>query len=117
MSEVKYRPLMGRVLLRREIIRKTAGGIIVPDSAAKRNAPCKGVIVALGPTAGWTKTINENGDEKWIREISVGQEVVFGRHSGKWLDENMSGTENDKDDAPYYVCSDEDLILAMTEEK
>ncbi len=92
MSECKYRPLFGRVIIRREIEEKR-GSIILPD--AKRHARCEGIIVAVGPTAEYLKT---------------GDHVIFGRHSGTWLD----GTYTDKsDDGTLFLCKDEDVLATI----
>lgn len=107
-SSVKYQPKFGRVLIKREVTKKTAGGIILPEQAVKRHASCEGVIVALGETAGWTET---HEGQKQI--LKVGDHVIFGRHSGAWLDASYDkGQEND--DGTLFICQDED-ILAVKE--
>jgi co-chaperonin GroES (HSP10) len=105
-----YRPLFGRVLLEREILAKV-GSIIIPEDQRKRQAICKGKIIALGETAGWTKTYEEKG-EKFIRTINVGDTVSFGRHAGTWLDKSY-GVAKDDDEAPYFLCQDEDLLAVI----
>lgn len=109
----KYQPKFGRVLIKREIREKTAGGIILPENAAKRHAPCKGVIVALGETAGWTETYSEDSEiieRIAVQTLRVGQTVLFGRHAGAWLD----GTE-EKDDGTLYICQDQDILAVINE--
>lgn len=108
----KYRPIFGRVLIERQILKKV-GSIIIPDSEQKRQAVCKGKVVALGSTAGWTKSYDDSGNERMIREISVGDEVSFGRHAGAWLDASYGVADNDKDDAPYFLCQDIDLLAVI----
>ena len=69
------RPLYDRVVVRRlpeEL--KTAGGIVIPDSAAEK--PMQGEIVALG--AG--KPL-ENGDVRALT-VKLGEKVLFGKYSG-----------------------------------
>lgn len=112
----RYRPLFGRVLIERSVTKITKGGIIIPDDQQKRHATAKGKIVALGDTAGWTRTYSETGEEKITQTIKIGDEVIFGRHAGAWLDLTYAATENKNDDAPYFLCQDEDL-LAVIEEK
>lgn len=111
-TRLSYLPKFGRVLIKREVKEKTAGGIILPD--AKRHARCEGLIVALGETAGWTKSYDENG-ESLVQAFKVGDKVIFGRHSGAWLDssQNIKGDEND--DGTYFICQDEDILAIVKE--
>lgn len=108
----KCRPIFGRVLIEREILKKV-GSIIIPDDQQKRQALCKGKIVALGETAGWTRSYDETGQEKMVRAIRVGDVVSFGRHAGTWLDQSYGVAENKRDDAPYFLCQDEDLLAVI----
>lgn len=96
MSELKYEPLFGRVLLQREIVEKTAGGIIIAN--AKKHSKLDGTIVALGPTA----------DES----LKVGQKVIFGRHAGAWLDSSFSNNQ-ENDDGTLFICQDEDILAIV----
>lgn len=107
-----YRPLFGRVLLERKTLKKV-GSIIIPESESKRQAVCKGKVIALGETAGWTRVFNEFGEEKMVRSVNVGDEVSFGRHAGTWLDSSYGVADNTKDDAPYFLCQDEDLLAVI----
>lgn len=108
-SSVKYEPKFGRVLIQREVKEKSKGGIILPDTAKKRHAACKGVIVALGETAGWTETYVD-GELKPIQTLKVGNHVLFGRHSGAWLD-----GDDDKDDGTLFICQDQDILTVIKE--
>jgi len=70
-----FRPLHDRVLVRRvEAEEKTAGGIIIPDSAKEK--PAEGEIVAVG-----TGTRAENGTITPL-DVKVGDRVLFGKWSG-----------------------------------
>ena len=72
---MKLRPLHDRVVIRRsEEEKKTAGGIVLPGSAAEKAN--HGVIVAAGPG----KTL-ENGEVRAL-SVKVGDKVVFGPYSG-----------------------------------
>ena len=72
---MKIRPLHDRVVVRRmEDERTTAGGILIPDSAAEK--PMRGEIVAIG--AG---KILDNGDLRALA-VKVGEVVLFGKYSG-----------------------------------
>lgn len=112
----KYRPLFGRVLLERKTLSKV-GSIIIPEDQRKRQAVCKGKVIALGETAGWTRSYDEDGVEHTVRAIKVGDMVSFGRHAGTWLDASYGVSSNDKDDAPYFLCQDEDLLAVIEGDK
>lgn len=110
MESIKYEPKFARVLIKRDIKEKTTGGIILAKETAKRHAKCDGIIVALGETAGWTE-VPEKG---FIQTLKVGQKVIFGRHSGAWLDATYSG-ENDNDDGTLFICQDADILAVIKE--
>lgn len=97
-----YEPKFGRVLIEREV--KKASGIIIPDSAAKRNAPSVGVIVALGETAGWTEIFTASGSET-KQTLKIGDKVLFGKHAGAWIDENDT----------LFICQDADILAVIKE--
>ena len=72
---MKFRPLHDRVVVRRiESEEKTAGGIIIPDTAKEK--PSQGEVVAVGPGAR-----NEQG-EIVVLDVKVGDRVLFGKWSG-----------------------------------
>lgn len=72
---MSFRPLHDRVLVRRvEAEEKTAGGIIIPDSAKEK--PAEGIIVAAG-----TGARNETGVVTPL-EVKEGDRVLFGKWSG-----------------------------------
>ncbi len=78
---MKIRPLHDRVVVRRmEEERTTAGGILIPDSAAEK--PMRGEIIAVG----LGKTL-ENGDVRALA-VKVGDVVLFGKYSGTEIKEN-----------------------------
>jgi co-chaperonin GroES (HSP10) len=94
MSECRYKPLFGRVVIKREAQEKH-GSIIIVN--AKKHAKSEGIVAAVGPTA---------------EGVKVGDHVIFGRHSGAWLDATYSGqTEND--DGTFFICQDEDLLAII----
>lgn len=108
-SCVKYEPKFGRVLIKREVQEKTKGGVILPDSVKKRHASCKGKIVAIGETAGWTETYVD-GELQPVQTLKIGDNVIFGRHSGAWLD-----GDDEKDDGTLYICQDQDILAIIKE--
>ena len=72
---MKFRPLHDRVLI--EVLdseEKTAGGIIIPDTAKEK--PSEGEIVAVGPGA-----LNSDGKRNPI-DVKVGDKVLFSKYSG-----------------------------------
>lgn len=72
---MKIRPLHDRVVVRRlEDERTSAGGIVIPDSAAEK--PMRGEVVAIG--AG---KVLDNGDTR-VLAVKVGDVVLFGKYSG-----------------------------------
>src|SRR3546814_12165427 len=72
---MKFRPLHDRVAIRRiEEDEKTAGGIIIPDTAKEK--PSQGEVLAVGPGAR-----NEKG-ELIAPDVKVGDVVLFGKWSG-----------------------------------
>jgi chaperonin GroES len=89
-----FRPLHDRVLVRRiDAEEKTAGGIIIPDTA--REKPQEGEVVAAGPGGR-----NEQGQLIPI-DVRAGDRVLF----GKW-----SGTEVKIDGEEYLIMKESDLL-------
>lgn len=94
---VPLNPLFDRVLLRREKI-GARSSLIIPETAEKRNAPAKGIVVATGPGA----------DES----IEVGMTVIFGQFAGAWV--NADGTIVPQDEqGELFVCQDVDIIAEV----
>lgn len=72
---INIRPLHDRVVVRRlEDERTTAGGIVIPDSAAEK--PMRGEIVAVG-----NGKVLDNGDVRALA-VKVGDVILFGKYSG-----------------------------------
>ena len=73
---MRVRPLHDRVLLKRlDEQRKTASGIVIPDTAAEK--PDQGEIKAVG-----TGKVLENGEVRPL-DVKVGDKVLFGKYSGQ----------------------------------
>ena len=90
----KFRPLHDRVAVRRlNVEDKTAGGIIIPDTAKEK--PMEGQIVAAGPGAR-----NETGALVAL-EVKAGDRVLF----GKW-----SGTEIKIDGEELLIMKESDIL-------
>ena len=89
-----FRPLHDRVVVRRvESEEKTAGGIIIPDTAKEK--PMEGEIVAVGPGAR-----NEAGKLAPL-DVKAGDRVLF----GKW-----SGTEVKLDGVDLLIMKESDIM-------
>lgn len=110
-SELRYQPKFGRVVIKREVQEKSKGGIIMLD--AKRVANCEGVIAALGETAGWVE-VYEDGERIPKQTMNIGDKVIFGRHSGAWLDATY-GDKGVNDDGQYFICQDADILAVIKE--
>ncbi len=91
---MKIRPLHDRVIVKRiEEERKSAGGIVIPDTAAEK--PDQGEIIAVGKGKK-----DENG--KLIPlDVKVGDKVLFGKYSGQTV--KVKGEE-------LLVMREEDLM-------
>lgn len=75
MAEMNFRPLHDRVVVRRvDSEEKTAGGIIIPDTAKEK--PSEGEIVAVGKGAR-----DESGKIVEL-DVKVGDRILFGKWSG-----------------------------------
>jgi chaperonin GroES len=91
---IKFRPLHDRVLVRRiEAETKTAGGIIIPDTAKEK--PIEGEIVATGKGH-----VNDNGEVRAL-DVKAGDKVIF----SKW-----AGTEITIDGEELMVMKESDII-------
>jgi chaperonin GroES len=72
---MKFRPLHDRIVLRRiEAEEKTAGGVIIPDTAKEK--PQEGEVVAVGPGA------RDESGKRIELDVDVGDRVLFGKWSG-----------------------------------
>ena len=73
---MKIRPLHGRVVVRRlEEERKTASGIVIPDTAAEK--PDQGEVIAVGKGK-----ILDDGKVRAL-DVKVGDRILFGKYSGQ----------------------------------
>jgi len=91
---MKFRPLHDRVVVRRiDAEEKTAGGIIIPDTAKEK--PQEGEVVAVGPGGR-----NEKGELVPL-ELKAGDHILF----GKW-----SGTEVKIDGEELIIMKESDIL-------
>jgi chaperonin GroES len=91
---MKFRPLHDRVVVKRiDAEEKTAGGIIVPDTAKEK--PSQGEIVAVGPGG------RDESGKLTPMDLKVGDTVLF----GKW-----SGTEVKIDGEDLLIMKESDVM-------
>ena len=94
------KPLHDRVLVRRtESDEKTAGGLIIPETAKEK--PAEGIIVACGEGA------RKDSGELIDMAVSAGDKVLF----GKW-----SGTEVTVDGEELLMMKESDILGIITED-
>ena len=94
MANMIFRPLYDRVLVERlESEEKTAGGIIIPDTAKEK--PMQGLVIAVG-----TGTKSDKGDVVPL-QVKAGDKILF----GKW-----SGTEIKLEGKDYLVMKESDIM-------
>ena len=95
---MKIRPLNDRLLVKRlEEEAKTAGGIIIPDSAKEK--PAEGRVIAVGPGK-----LNDKG-ERVALQVKEGDRVLFSKYGG--TDVKLDGDD--------YLIMREDDILGVIE--
>jgi len=89
---MKFRPLHDRVVVQRtESEQKTAGGIIIPDTAQEK--PQRGTVVAVGP-----------GKKDEPMTVSVGDVVLYGKYSG---------TEFKYESGDYLIMREADIMAIV----
>jgi chaperonin GroES len=95
---MKFRPLHDRVVLERiDAEEKTAGGIIIPDTAKEK--PQQGKVVAVGPGG------RDEAGKLIPIDVKAGDRVLF----GKW-----SGTEVKIDGIEYLIMKESDIMGVLT---
>ena len=91
---MKFRPLHDRVVVRRlEAEEKTAGGIIIPDTAKEK--PMEGEVIAVGPGA------RDEAGKLVPLDVKDGDRILF----GKW-----SGTEVKLDGEELLIMKESDIM-------
>ncbi|QGU33310.1 co-chaperone GroES [Thermochromatium tepidum] len=94
---MNIRPLHDRVVVRRmEEERLSAGGIVIPDTAAEK--PIQGEVIAVG-----NGKILENGSLRAL-DVKVGDRVLFGKYSGTEV--KLEGKE-------FLVMREEDIMAVI----
>jgi chaperonin GroES len=91
---MKIRPLQDRILIKRvEEEQKTAGGIIIPDTAKEK--PQEGRVVAVG-----NGKVDDDGKVRPL-DVKKGDRVLFGKYSGSEV--NLDGEE-------HLIIREEDVL-------
>ena len=91
---MKFRPLHDRVLVRRvEEDERSAGGIIIPDTAKEK--PSQGEVISVGPGA------RDERGELVAPDVAAGDRILF----GKW-----SGTEVTIDGEELLIMKESDIL-------
>jgi chaperonin GroES len=94
---MNIRPLHDRVVVKRmEEERTTAGGTVIPDSAAEK--PIRGEVVAVG-----NGKITESGEVRAL-DVKVGDQVLFGKYSG---------TEVKLDGEELLIMREDDIMAVI----
>ncbi len=96
---MKFRPLHDRVVVKRiEAEDKTAGGIIIPDTAKEK--PQQGEVISVGPGG------RDEAGKLIPIDLKAGDRVLF----GKW-----SGTEVKLDGVEYLIMKESDIMGVLEE--
>jgi chaperonin GroES len=101
-NDMAFRPLHDRILVRRiEVDEKTAGGIIIPDTAKEK--PQEGEVIAAGPGA------RDDSGQLQPLDVKVGDRILF----GKW-----SGTEIKLNGEDLLIMKESDVlgVIELTDE-
>ena len=94
---MKVRPLHDRVLVKRvDEDEKTAGGIIIPDTAKEK--PMQGMVIATG--AG---KVNDDGKVTPL-DVKKGDEVIFGKYAGTEI--QLEGDE-------HLIIREDDVLVVL----
>lgn len=92
MTQVNVKPLADRVLIQPAVAeQKTAGGIIIPDTAKEK--PQRGTVVAVGP-----------GKKDEPLTVKVGDVVLYGKYAG---------TEISVDGNDYLIMRESDIVAVI----
>jgi chaperonin GroES len=95
---MKFKPLQDRILVKREEEeQKSAGGIIIPDTAKEK--PQQGRVIAAGPGK-----VSDDGKRTPL-EVKAGDRVLFAKYSGTEI----------KIDGDEHLCMRESDVLGIIE--
>lgn len=96
-AKLKLRPLYDRLIVRREEDEtRSAGGIVIPDTAKEK--PIRGTVLSVGPGK-----LLDNGDVRALA-VKTGDKVLFGKYAG---------TEVKIDNEDLLVLREEDIMAVV----
>ncbi len=96
-TKLNLKPLSNRVVIKKlEAEEKTAGGIVLPDTA--REKPQQGEVLAVGPGK-----FDDKGTRQAM-EVKVGDKVLFSKYSG---------TEVKIDGVEYHILGEQDILAII----
>lgn len=96
-TKMNLKPLADRVVIRKlEAEEKTAGGLVLPDTAKEK--PQQGEVLAVGPGK-----LDDKGTRQ-PNEVKVGDKVLFAKYSGTEV--KIDGTE-------YLIMSERDILAIV----
>ena len=96
---MQFRPLYDRIIVKRiELQRKTAAGIVIPDTAAEK--PEQGEVIAVG-----SGRLLQDGSVRPL-QVQPGQRVLFGKYAGQTV--KLDGQE-------FLVMREEDVLGVIEE--
>ena len=95
-TATKIRPLGDRVVVKIVKEEKTAGGLVLPDTAQEK--PQTGEVLAVGPGK-----LNDNGSRQAV-DVQVGDKVLFAKYSG---------TEVKLDGEDYLIMREDDILAVV----
>ena len=96
---MKFRPLHDRVVVKRiDAEEKSAGGIIIPDTAKEK--PSQGEVIAVGPGG------RDEAGKLVPLDVKTGDRILF----GKW-----SGTEVKLDGVEFLIMKESDIMGILTD--
>jgi chaperonin GroES len=96
-AKLQLKPLADRVVVKKlEAEERTAGGIVLPDTAKEK--PQQGEVLAVGPGR-----VDEKGNRQPM-EVKVGEKVLFAKYSG---------TEVKFDGIEYLILAERDILAVI----
>ena len=98
MSTVGYKPIMGRVLIKRDSVQKTANGIILPE-VKNLNV---GTVIAVG-------------DAVDHPDIQVGVKVHWGKNAGAVIHPEYLKNGSTNKGEEFFICMEEDILGVFEE--
>lgn len=97
---MKLVPVRDKIIVEKEeVVKKTTGGILIPDGAAEK--PIIGLVLAVGPGR-----VTENGTLIPL-PVEVGDRIIYTKYAG---------TEIEMDDKKYLILSESDVQSVIKEE-